>query len=355
MIKHEFKKLLRNKFFVFFLIVFLIGNAFCIYKREYSYIIQKEGKYWKQKNADYLKVKGVITNDKLQYAKNLHPEMSLYGGSELYRNIIQTLKYKDIASEIVTNAERNISVYKKLQKQDKVSENKYIKDSFQGRKINEYYSNDGIDDYFTYDYSTAMIMVLIIIAVITLIFNDKQIGMDRMVRTSKLGEKHIKAIRTIVIVAVGMVLVCLFRAMEYYIYNMIYQFDGLHMPLYSVSEYENTLYMGTIEEFLFIDIGLKCLGIVILTFIAIALAYFVKNQGMALIVMITVDVIFVIVSLVNSKIYTPIKLLDGYTLVKNIDVVCWRNMSFTDLECTTTISVILASVLLLCVGRIKGK
>ena len=355
MIKHEFKKLLRNRFFVFFLIVFLIGNAFCIYKREYSYIVKKEGKYWKQYNDDYIKVKGVITKDKLQYAKNLNPEMSLYGGSELYRKMVQALEYEGVTDEIATNADRNISVYNKLDEQEKVSENTYIKNSFKERKISEYYSNDGIDEYFTYDYSTAMVMVLILIAVITLVFNDKQIGMDRIVRTSKLGEAYIKGIRTTMIVTVGMVLMCLFRVMEYFVYNTIYQFDGLHMPLYSVYEYKNTLYMGTIGKYLLTDIGLKCIGILLLTLIAVVLAYLIKNHGMALISMVTVYVSFVILSLRNSEIYTPIKLLDGYVNVKSNNIVCWGNMCFTELDCTIAISLVLIGVLLLCIRQIKEK
>lgn len=342
MIKYEFRKILKNKFFIAFIIIFIFGDIYFIYQREYQQITGKNSDWWEGRMDDYNHVKGVITNEKIEYAKSINPEAMLYGGSEDYQGIKNALSYKDIAEEVYNNAKRNVENYESIGWSDVAYENEKIAEAFYGRKIKEYYSYDGVDFYLTYDYSTAMAVIMMIIAVVLLFFNDRKTGMYRVVKTTKRGQRYVKLIRTMTVIITGVAVMCIFRLIEFIEYYMIYEFDGLHMPVYSVNEYSMTLFGGSIREFFIIDILLKCFGIVLFSLIVIALVNLIRVRGLAMGGFAGIFLISVYVSLKSQTAYTPIRLFDGYSLIRNTEFINIGGFHASLMSYSLIVSLILA-------------
>lgn len=357
MIRYEFKKIFKNKFFIVFLIIFIAADVLLIYKNEYQRINEKKGESWEKNEENYNYVKGIMTNEKFGYAKSINPEDLLYGGSDLYKDMVRALNYKEEAQKIYNSAKENAELYKNIGKAYLGYKNEKIAEAFLGREINEYYSQEGVDNYLTYDYSTFMTVIVVIIMAMILFFTDNDTGMYRMVKTSKYGQRHVRLIRMLTVVLTGIVIMCFFRLIEYIEYYIIYEFDGLHMPLYSVEEYAQTLYKCSVGEAFIIDILLKCMGIALFAIMVIALVNIIKAQGIALCAFIALYTGFAAVSLKSETIYTPIKLFDGYSLMKTTEFISAAGMDrffMSGMEYTILVTIILTVAMLL-ITMVKGK
>lgn len=354
MIKYEFKKILKNNFFIVFLMIFIAADILLIYKNEYQRINEKRNDNRKNEEEAYNHVKGIMTNEKFDYAKSINPDELIYGGSDLYKDMVSALNYKDEAQKIYDRAMRNAESYESIGKYHAAYKNKQIAKAFFGREINEYYRQEGVDNYLTYDYSTLMTIIMVLIAVVALFFTDNYTGMYRIVKTSKYGQRCICLLRMMTVAVTGVVLMCFFRLIEYIEYYIIYEFDGLHMPVYSVEEYAQTLYDFSIGEFFLIDIGLKCIGIILFILIAIALANIIKSQNTALVAFVMIYAGFVTVSLKSEKIYTPIRLFDGYSLIKSTEFISIGRFNLACMEYTIFITIVLMAAMMLLIMA-KGK
>lgn len=353
MIRYEFKKILKNKFIMVFIIIFIACDIFMIYKREYSQINYNKQSDWKTEQ-EYNQVKGIITNEKLDYAMSINPEELMYGGSEIYKGMVRALTYGDFAQEIYSKAKENAEFYKSIGREEQVYKNEKIAEAFREREIYEYYRQDGVDKYLTYDYSTFMVMIIVIIIVIILFFNDRNTGMYRLVSTSKYGHRFVRLVRMMTVLITGTVVMCFFRLLEYISYSIIYDFDGMHMPLYSVEEYAQTLFNGSIKDFIIIDIMLKCIGIMLFAMIFVALAKVIKVQGIALGIFIVVYLGTIIVSLKSETTYSPIRMFDGYSIIKSTEFIHIGNFFMSGMEYTILISAIIMAVML-CIIMVKGR
>ena len=354
MIKYEFKKILKNKFFIVFLMIFIAADMLLIYKNEYQRINEKRKENWKNEEEAYNHVKGIMTNEKFDYAKSLSPDEMIYGGSELYKDMVRALNYKEEAQSIYSMAMENAEIYESIGKTNEAYKNKKIAEAFLGREINEYYRQEGVDNYLTYDYSTLMTIIMVLIAVVALFFTDNDTNMYRIVKTSKYGQRYVRLVRMMTVAVTGTVLMCFFRLIEYIEYYIIYEFDGLHMPVYSVYEYAQTFYSFSVGEAFVIDIGLKCIGIILFILIAIALVNVIKVQNVALCTFIMVYAGFVTVSIKSEKIYTPIRLFDGYSLIKSTEFISIGRFNLTSMEYTIVITIMLIAAMLLLIMA-KGK
>lgn len=354
MIRYELKKIFKNKFIIVFLIIFFACDIFFIYKNEYQRIREKKSISFSKTEDDYNYVKGIMTNEKLDYAKSINPEDLMYGGSELYKDMVRALGYKENARKICSRAKENIEFYKSIGNESQRYKNERIYEAFSGREINEYYRYDGVDSYLTYDYSTLMAVIVVMLTVFHLFFNDKNTGMYKIVKTSRHGQRYIRLVRTLAAVVTGVAAMCLFRLTEYIEYYIIYEFDGLHMPLYSIEEYAQTLYNGTIEAFFITDIALKCIGIILFTLLIIACVNIIKAQNVAMGTFAGVYFLSIYVSLKSKTMYTPVRLFDGYSIIKSTEFINIGDFFVSGMAYTLLISVVI-SVAMLCISMIKGK
>ncbi len=334
--------------------IFIAADMLLIYKNEYQKINEKRNENRENDEEAYNYVKGIMTNEKFDYAKSINPDELIYGGSDLYKDMVRALNYKEEAQKIYSRAMINAENYESIGKSNAVYINKKIAKAFLGREINEYYMQEGVDNYLTYDYSTLITIIMALIAAVVLFFTDNDTGMYRIVKTSKYGQRCIRFVRMMTVAVTGTVLMCFFRLLEYIEYYIIYEFDGLHMPVYSVEEYAQTLYNFSIGEFFVIDIVLKCIGIIFFILTAIALANLIKSQNAALFAFVVIYAGFVTVSLKSEKIYTPIRLFDGYSLIKSTEFISIGRFNLTCMEYTIFITVVLMAAMLLLIMA-KGK
>lgn len=354
MIRYEFKKILKNKFIIVFLIIFFACDIFFIYKNEYQRISEKKSLSFSKAEDNYNYVKGIMTNEKFDYAKSINPEDLIYGGSELYKDMVRALGYKENARKICSRAKENMEFYKSIGCESQRYKNERIYEAFSGREINEYYRHDGVDSYLTYDYSTLMAVIIIMLTVFHLFFNDKNTGMYRIVKTSRHGQRYIRLVRTLAAVVTGIAVMCLFRLTEYIEYYIIYQFDGLHMPLYSVEEYAQTLYNGSIGAFFITDIALKCMGVILFTLIAIACVNIIKEQNTAIGIFAGIYFLSIYVSLKSEAMYTPIRLFDGYSIIKSTEFINIGGFCMSGMVYTLLISAFISAAML-CISMIRGR
>lgn len=323
MIRYEYKKVLTNRFLIIFTLIFLFLDIYMIHNEEMTAVYEKKSDYYGLKENVYENIRGQITEDKLKYLseegalENDYPGIYLSYGD----NIRNALNYKEKAEKVVKKAKTNVEMYQDFGFEALLYKNKIIADSFSGRSINQYYDFEGVDNYLTYDYSTAMVLILAFITAVIMFTGDKKIGMDRMVLTAVNGEKKLLIRKLTVISTVSAGIMAVFRVAEFGYYYYLYKFDGLFMPLYNVNDYGSTVFNGSIRQFIIIDITGKCVGVILLVLFISMILYFIRNNIAAYSIIAAVLTASVIISMEASNIYSPIALFNAYSMAKTVDFI----------------------------------
>lgn len=189
--------------------------------------------------------------------------------------------------------------------------------------------------------------MLVFIMVNILFINDKKLGMDKVIDTTLYGKNKLNLTKINTIVLLIVVLSVLYRVVESIVFFVLYGYDGLLMPLYSVTEYTNTFFNGTILSAFILDIVMKIVGCTIIALIIILSVLVIKNTACA----------YVVALILSLLIKLPIILFDNYALFKDNTLYVLGGLVVNRLDCALIASCILILILyiLFCVKYRKRR
>lgn len=330
MIRGEFKKIFKDRFAIAFFILFVFVDSYMIYQSSATIRNYENMEIFCNIKQIYNEVKGVITDEKVRQLCDSSDDKTLAIRNLIYEEIQHICTYQNRAATVSEAARYNKEMYEKMKLHEQAELNRHIEEAFAGRSISEYYSMNGINDYLEHDYSTLMVIFLIIVVVNILFYRDQQLKMNLIVETSRNGGKKLALIRLGVLMSVSVLLMLFFRILEFVTFDALYGFEGLHMPLYSIAEFEGTMYTGSILSFMGVELLLKCLGVLLFTVIAGVLCYFVprRSWGIGSFAIIYIGCIYG--AYTGKVIGSPIQLLDGYRMFKDMadnTYIVWMTMA----------------------------
>lgn len=335
MIKYELTKILKNKIVIAFIILFFVLDIFIIINTNLTQINMMRYEQYANFNELYKEIKGKITTKSVNRLYEAEKEFDVYGDIPTMTLAVakDNYDYRNRASEVVKMARRNYNIYEN-NKKAKLT-NKYIANKFENRSINSYYRTDGIDEYLKYDYSTIMVVMLLVIITSILFVNDRKIGMDKVINTTIYGNNKLALAKINTIICLSIILSIMYRGIESIVFFILYRYDGLLMPMYSVTEYTNSFFGGTILSAFMIDIIMKTIGCIMIGLIISACVLFINNTACA----------YVISILISTIVKLPVLLFDNYTLFKDNTLYVVGDLVFNRLEIILLISVVLILIL----------
>ena len=282
MLKIEIKKAFSNRMYIILFVIALIINAFYSYKNADARVGGDKAN--RQGELEIYEVySGTITQDKADEVTMLNNEalsneanvMGMpynpdtytgykYGDYQIYMEMYDQMKYmveyKNFAKEICNVAEQNIQRFGGEDGEYTVTKNEIIKDTFEGRSINEFSNMIEFDDLFSYNFSSLLVIFIAFIVCIDAFSMDRETKMSAVILTAKdgYGKRTLAKILSKTIVVWTFALLLYLQETIYTI--MALDLSGFSNKLYAIQTFQYTSFGGTVWLFVFINVLCKLLG-----------------------------------------------------------------------------------------------
>ena len=283
MLKIEIKKAFSNRMYMGLLVIALVINAFNTYKNAEARV--GDDKANRQGELEIYEVySGTITQDKADEVTMLNNEalsneadvMGMpynpdtytgykYGDYQIYIELYEQMKYmveyKNFAKEICSVAEQNIQRFGGEDGEYTVTKNEIIKDTFEGRSVNEFSNMIEFDDLFSYNFSSLLVIFIAFIVCIDAFSIDRETKMSAVILTAKdgYGKRTLAKIFSKTIVVWTFALLLYLQETIYII--MALDLSGVGNKLYAIQTFQYTSFGGPIWLFIIVNIVCKLLGI----------------------------------------------------------------------------------------------
>ena len=276
----EIKKILTKKIVIVSFIIFLLLDVVKI-GFQYNQIIEKDPLY-EGKQGVIHQIEGPITNEKISFViekKNELDELirdgsystqydrNTYSGyqfgdqrifNELYHSLDYAYHYKENLNSVQDQALENISLFSSNTYE--VRKSKKIIDVYRDREITEFYDTVGFDNYLKYDFSTLLILLLIILIISPIFAEEVESGMNLLVYSSPKGRTATVKVKLAVCLFIAIVIPIIFCCTDYLVFSILFHFEGGMNPLYSIESFMYTPFNGTINQYVILSGAFKVMG-----------------------------------------------------------------------------------------------
>lgn len=184
---------------------------------------------------------------------------------KLYLPLKYAYEYKDYANRIAVKAAENFAFYRHYGNEYEACRNARIARLYSGRKITEFYDAEGARVYLNYEFSSLLILIILVYALTPAFVGERLNGMQPIISASKFGYGKTAAAKLISsgIFAVGATF--WFTLIDVVQHAALYSHDGLNLPLYALEQFKATPLDLTIWQFVLLDFVLKLLGVTFFT------------------------------------------------------------------------------------------
>ncbi len=289
LITGELKKMFSQKIVIIVATLLLLINVFNIYSS-----VVDSSDYWLLKEAEakiYSIAEGEITESKVKELVDYRDKMfDANQNNEKIETILGTpLSDYYIAERIVgklTSVYNYASSIEQLKEdvliQKDVLEsknnryltrvNEKIAKVYTQRQINSFYNTTGYEKYFSYNFSSFLIILIVILGVSTLFSGEKEAGMFQLNLSTANGRIKLTSAKLIACITFSISVGLLFYLSDYIVFSNITTMNGLKLPVYSLDSFGFSPISFSIGNFIFFTTMIKIGGIVYISVITALLS-----------------------------------------------------------------------------------
>lgn len=347
-ISFELKKLFRNRLMIIMLVILSVLNAYHIYS-DYAKNIGTEKCYYAAYFEIYEDVSGAWNTETIEYvvaeyekakavvdAGNYSTEPDqpgthtgyVFGDYGLFGKIkkeMETLYHYDAAmDEITQKAAENAAFYQQKENTYLKKVNQKIERAYQSRTVSAFYDTFGLTEYFKYDFSTLLIMILLIPLLSPLFAKEHEIEMYGLLKLTQNFQKL-----SVCKLLAGTIAVCIISALflleDFLMFTSLYRISGLSQPIYTLSDFFYTPLTIRVGTYILLNAALKLLGFLVLGGICMAVSSVVKNEILPFCCSFSVSLILILTdAFVENNVLSalnPVTLFSCGTLFESFRVV----------------------------------
>lgn len=224
-------------------------------------------------------------NYSLKYDPDKYYSGYAYGDAmifiELAEEADRLVGYSDNFSELTSQAEE-------LLKKDYINDyyqkiNQKTAEIYSSRELTTLTNNSGISDFFDYNFSSVLCIILLILGTVLIFTADKDAGADVYLESSVNGKGKSAAAKLIAASLYTLVLTLLFFVIDLISFIVLLRIDGLEQPLYSLANYFSTPYTMPIWQFIILYFLFRLLGLLCITALAAAITVILKTPILSVI------------------------------------------------------------------------
>lgn len=165
----------------------------------------------------------------------------IFGDMSEFQYFYEELKYhyfyEGRIQDVLNQAASNINFYENIDNRYEVRKNQKIIDIYKKRSLNSFYEMKNMQEYLEYDYSCGFLLLLLFLATPNLFWMEKQIQMELLLKTSKIGIRKIACAKLAAVSAISLFFTTLFGATDFITFQFIYGLEGFRQPVYSIQDY----------------------------------------------------------------------------------------------------------------------
>ncbi len=168
--------------------------------------------------------------------------------------------YREKALEIANNAKQNMIFFSSIDNVYQYRSSLKIASLYEGRQINNFYNTEMYDNLFSYDFSSFLILLTVIVAIVPVFVAEKETEMNLILSISKKGGK--KTVRAKIASACFFVTgICIwFTITDFFAFAAFFGLTGLTNNLYALRDFMLTPLDITMWEYIIVSAGVKILG-----------------------------------------------------------------------------------------------
>lgn len=297
----ELKKLLSNRLILVMLALLSVLNVYHIYS-DYAENVGTEKNYYDAYFKMYKDVSGKWDTEKIKFvvaeyekakaivdAGNFSTEPNqpdtytgyIFGDYGLFEKIkteMETLYHYDEAmAELTQKAADNASFYQQKGNTYQTQVNQKIEKAYQNRNVSAFYDTFGLTEYFKYDFSTLLILILLIPMLSPLFAREHEIEMYGLLKITPNFRKM-----SVCKMLAGAIAICfvsvIFLLEDLLTFTYLYHISGFSQPIYTLSAFFYSPLTVSISSYILLNAALKILGFLVIGGVCIFVSSLVKNE-----------------------------------------------------------------------------
>lgn len=297
----ELKKLFRNHLIIMMFLFLSVLNVYRIYSG-YRDLVAQEPQYYNARFQEYARASGEWSNEKISYVLENYQKAKaiidaggystepnqpgtvtgyVFGDYGLFgeiKNEMDTMyHYADTTSSITKKAADYAKFYTEKGNTFEAKRNRLIVQTYQNRNVNAFYDTSGLKAYFKYDFSTLLILVLLIPLLSPLYAREHELEMQGLLQITQNYPKM-----TVCKMIAGTSAVCivsiLFFIQDFAAFTILYRIEGLSQPVYTLPGFFYSPLNISITSYILCNAAFKILCFLVFGFLCMMISALVKNE-----------------------------------------------------------------------------
>lgn len=246
-----------------------------------------------------------------------------YGDNNVIKEIMNEIRaaylYPNRLYDLCNSADECIAFFEDKDKYE-VRKNELMKEMYNGRKITEYRNFEAIRLFCDYEFSSLLVIIMLIFAFSATYSNEKLTSTDKIIKSCGCDKKTFIA-KHISLVLFVAILVLFFTVIDLIGFGNYYGISSLNLPLYSIEEYRLTPFNITILGAIGLSCVFKFIAFLFLGELIIFISAFTKNHGVAMAVSFVLIGVIIFAGEYIPSFLSPISLVNTENMLKEFKCV----------------------------------
>lgn len=282
-----------------------------------------------------------------------------YSDYMLFQNFLvpeleYAVTYPNISNKIAARADKNISFFTDTGNKKEVLKNRLIYDLYSGRQIKNYYLTEWAEIYFQYEFSSLMIMIMLILGLSSVFSSEYESGMNVLIAAG--GQTRKTASSKLISAAIYVfILTLIFTAADLLTINFLSPIDGMCAPFYSAKLFKTSPYNNSFISAILICMALKYFVFFVISEFIMLISYITKNTIMSTVVSFALIIILIIAADGTTSILNPINMLSTHKLLMNFECITVFGKAVLSIYAAVIFYLIISMVLAFFIKQITSK
>lgn len=337
--RYELKKIFTRRFLFFVIMILLCANAFNIYSTYDKYHKNYSRDYFEAEWQIYKLAEGELTQERINILLDYKNELLISaetgnpleyyyinadGDLQITEEMLVKMKnayqYGDKIDELLEINDMQKTVLKNADNNYLLKEALLVEKTYSERSIDSFYNTEAFGTYFSYDFSSFLILMIIFLGTASLFSGEKEKGMLSVIRSSKNGRIKLSLAKQMA-AAIFTLFVCIvFFVCDFLIFLCCLRLRGIFSPVYAIPSFEYTPLNISVCGFLLLTCTIKIFGFIIFSFISSVLSSLFDKSYMVFAADFIVLVLLMFMSAYSSR------MLDYINIINPVNLLTNRNM-----------------------------
>lgn len=228
--------------------------------------------------------------------------------------------YKNFSDKIANKAKENIYFYLEHENRGQAAVNRLIYDLYSGREVKNYRLTSWVDSYFEHDFSSLLILIMIIIGLSNCFSIEYGSGMNVLIKSVRKTGKTVNAKIFSMFIYI-LFLTVFFTITDLLITNYFIKIDGLNEPIYSAEIFKFSPLKCSFESAILICTILKFLSFLVFGGIVCIISIIIKNSVFSVCLSFGTVAAFIGFTEKSKTIFNPINILSPCNFIKEFSYI----------------------------------